>query len=162
VDLTNGLTSPATNGSADYPNTTSIFAAGSDVYVAGYESTTLGSVVAIYWKNGAPVFLSTDSLSGSIAYSVFVSGSDVYIAGYQNINNYSRAMLWKNGSPTALTGGDTASVATSVAVAGNDVYVAGYQWVTGGYYIATYWHNGVAVNLTNGTSNAVAWSISIQ
>jgi len=71
-------------------------------------------------------------------------------------------MIWKNGTPTSLTGGDTSSVATSVAVAGHDVYVSGYQWVVGGHYIATYWHNGVPVNLTDGTSNAIAWSISVQ
>jgi hypothetical protein len=159
VDLTSGPTPAA--GNNDYPNTTSIYASGNDVYVGGFQATGI-QPVAIYWKNGVPVFLSTDSLSGSEATSIFVSGSDVYVAGYQNINNYSRAMLWKNGTPATLTGGDTASVATSVVVAGNDVYVSGYQWVVGGYYIATYWHNGVPVNLTDGTSSAIAWSISVQ
>jgi hypothetical protein len=161
VDLGDGPGSTPSASNSDYPNTTSIYVSGSDVYVGGFQATSW-QPVAIYWKNGAPVFLSTDSLSGSEATSVSVSGSDVYIAGYQNINNYSRAMLWKNGTPTTLTGGDTSSVATSVAVAGHDVYVSGYQWVVGGHYIATYWHNGVPVNLTDGTSNAIAWSISVQ
>jgi hypothetical protein len=161
-DLTGNLVYTNANGSSAFPTTTSIYASGADVYVTGSETTTTAEPLAIYWKNGSPFFLSTDSIGGSTANAVFVSGSNVYIAGWQNIGNYSRAILWKNGVAESLTSGNTASVATSVFVYGNDVYVAGYTWVVGGYDIATYWKNGVPVKLTDGTSDAIAWSISVQ
>jgi hypothetical protein len=162
TDLSQKLTYQAANGTLCYPTTTAIAVSGNDVYLAGNQLTSTSTPVAIYWKNGAPVYLSTDSISGSSANSIFVSGNDVYIAGYQNINNYSRAICWKNGIPTTLTSGTIASVANSIFVAGNDVYVAGYQWKIGGTFIATYWKNGAVVKLTDSTSNAIANSIYIQ
>lgn len=162
VDLTGNLSYTAANGGSGFPNTSSIFVSGSDVYVAGYQSTSFVFSVAIYWKNGSPVFLSTDSADGSQALSIVVSGGDVYVAGWQNVGAYSRAMLWKNGVATALTGGSTASVANAVYISGNDVYVAGYTWMLNGHQIATYWKNGTAVQLSDGASNAVANSIFVQ
>jgi len=162
TDLSQKLTYKAANDVLCYPTTTSISVSGNDVYVAGYQLTSTYSLIAIYWKNGVPFYLSTDSISGSEANSIFVSGNDVYIAGYQNINNYSRAIYWKNGVPTTLTTGTIASNAQSVFVAGNDVYVAGYQWKVWGSLIATYWKNGKVVKLTDSTTNAVANSIYVQ
>lgn len=163
VDLSGNLYYISGDGTTfGYPTTTSIYASGSDVYVSGFETTTIGQTLAIYWKNGSPLFLSTDSVEGSMANAVVVSGTDVYIAGWQNIGNYSRAILWKNGIPDILTSGNLASTATSLFVSGNDVYVAGYVWTVGGYYIATYWKNGAPVNLSDGTQNAIAYSISVQ
>jgi hypothetical protein len=132
------------------------------VYVSGLQQTAGAGPVAIYWKNGTPIFLSMDSLSGSVANSVFAAGSDVYVVGWQNINNYSRAMLWKNGTPTALTGNDTSSQANSVIVAGNDVYVAGVSWVAPNNYVATYWKNGSPVYLTDPSNSTIAYSIVVQ
>jgi len=162
VDLTGSLSYTASNGSSGFPNTTSLFVAGSDVYVTGYEATSLTAPVAIYWKNGASHFLSTDSINGSQATSVFVSGGDVYIAGWQNINGYSRATVWKNGIATTLTSGSTSSSANAVRVSGSDVYVAGSQWVAPGHYVAVYWKNGIPVTLTDGSTNAIAFSIQIE
>jgi hypothetical protein len=71
-------------------------------------------------------------------------------------------MVWKNGSPIALTGNTVSSAATAVIVKGIDVYVAGYSWVAPGHYIATYWRNGTQVDLTDGSANAIAYSISLQ
>ena len=162
IDLSKELTYKAENGTLCYPTTTSISVSGNDVYVAGFQYTSTNKNAAIYWKNGVPAYLTTDSLSGSAANSIFVSGNDVYIAGYQNINNYSRAIYWKNGVPSTLTTGSTPSVARSIFVAGNDVYVAGYQWTVNGPLIATYWKNGEVVKLTDGTTDAIANSICIQ
>jgi hypothetical protein len=162
VDLAGSLNYPGQNNTYGYPQSTGIFASGGDVYVSGLQQTTTGLPVAIYWKNGSPVFLSTDSLSGSVANSIFAAGSDVYVVGWQNINNYSRAMLWKNGTPTALTGNDTSSQANSVIVAGNDVYVAGVSWVAPNNYVATYWKNGSPVYLTDPSNSTIAYSIVVQ
>jgi hypothetical protein len=162
VDLTGNLYYMSGDGNYGTPTTTSIYASGSDVYVSGFQSTTIGNPVAIYWKNGSPLFLSTDSLQGSMANAVVVSGTDVYVAGWQNIGNYSRAMLWKNGIADTLTSGNTSSTGTSLFVSGSDVYVAGYTWMLGGHYIATYWKNGAPVSLSDGTQNAIAYSISVQ
>jgi hypothetical protein len=164
VDLTKGLIYKDPNGRHCYPTTTSIFASNNDVYVTGYQMTG-GSFVnptAIYWKNGLPVFLTTDSTSGSVASAIHVSGNDVHIAGYQNINNYARAMYWKNGVATPLTTGVVSSVANSIFVTGDDVYIAGYQWIVGGKLIAAYWKNGKEVKLTNGTTPAIATGIFVK
>ncbi|OQP47302.1 hypothetical protein A4H97_07305 [Niastella yeongjuensis] len=163
VDLSKETTYEAANGTHCYPTTTSISVSGNDVYVAGYQLTSTYNSLALYWKNGVPVYLSTDSIGGrSAANSIFVSGNDVYIAGQQVINNYSRAIYWKNGVPTTLTTGAVSSVANAVFVAGDDVYVAGYQWAPGASTTAAYWKNGEVVNLTDGTKNAIANSICIQ
>ncbi len=162
VDLTGALSYAAANGSSGFPTTSSIFVSGGDVYIAGYEATSLATTLAIYWKNGTPFYLNTDSIGGSYAASVFVSGSDVYIAGWQNINNYSRATVWKNGVATTLTSGTTSSTAYSVYVSGSDVFVAGTKWVAPGHYTAVYWKNGIPVTLTDGSINAIAYSIQVK
>jgi hypothetical protein len=159
VDLAGSLSYEGSNNTYGYPQTTGIFASGGDVYVSGLQQTTTGWPVAIYWKNGSPIFLSTDSLSGSVATSVFVAGPDIYVAGWQNIGNYSRAMLWKNGTATPLTSNNTSSQANSVIVVGTDVYVAGVTWVAPGNYVATYWKNGSPVYLTDPSSSTIAYSI---
>jgi hypothetical protein len=135
------------------------------VYVGGFQSTSIAVPIALYWKNATPVFLSTDSIQGSIANSIFVTpgiGGIVYVAGWSNINGYSRATLWKNGIPIELTGGDTSSAATSITVAGKDIYVAGYFWQAPNNYKAAYWKDGNLVQLTDGHSKAIAYSISVQ
>lgn len=160
--LVNGLldSSGSAYSFAGYPTTTGIAVSGSDVYVSGYELTSGDNVIAIYWKNGVATYLST-SPAGSSANGIAVSGSDVYVAGYQNINDTSRAMLWKNGAPLILPYGGSAA-ANAVFVSGTDVYVAGYGWHIGGVYVSVYWKNGVLTSLTNGTNPAIANSIFVQ
>ena len=162
VDLGATLIYSGSNNSGGFPTTTGIFVSGNDVYVSGFQQSAGWRTMAIYWKNGTPVYLSTDSLSGSVANSIFVNGSDVYAAGWQNIGNYSRAMLWKNGTATPLTGDDVSSTAMAVTVSGNNVYVAGYSWVAPGNYVACFWKNGSRVNLTDASSSAIAYSIKVE
>lgn len=81
---------------------------------------------------------------------------------WQNIGNYSRAMLWKNGAATPLTGDDVSSTAKAVTVYGNDVYVAGYSWVAPHNYVACFWKNGTRIDLTDASSSAIAYSIKVE
>lgn len=161
ASLTNGLVYTANSGSLSYPNTTSIFVSGSDVYVAGWQLN--GSALtqtALYWKNGAFTYL-TDSINGSAANSIYVSGNDIYVAGYQNINGVSYATYWKNGVGHTLTSGIGGSDGNSIVVSGSDVYVAGWENINGAS-VAKYWKNGVAVNLSNGTNRAAANTIFVE
>lgn len=162
VDLGAMLIYSGSGNSAGFPTTTGIYVAGSDVYVSGLQQSAGWRTMAIYWKNGTPVFLGTDSLNGSVANSIFVSGSDVYVAGWQNIGNYSRAMLWKNGTATPLTSDDVSSTAMAVTLSGKDVYVAGYSWVAPHNYVACFWKNGTRFNLTDASSSAIAYSIKVE
>jgi hypothetical protein len=82
----------------------SIFVSGSDIYVAGYETTPdplhigNGNHVAKYWKNGVGVNL-TDGASSCEANSIYVLDKDVYVAGYE----LGQAKYWKNGTPVNLS-----------------------------------------------------------
>lgn len=164
TDLTKGLNYQGSNGQYAFPNTTSIYVSGNDVYVAGFQVTSTINDKALYWKNGELINLTRDSLNTSMANCIFVSGNDVYIAGYQDINNISRATIWKNGEPTLLTTPSVSSIANAIFVSGDDVYVAGYQWTAfRTSYIATYWKNGKAVELTDGgAKGAIANSIYVE
>jgi uncharacterized membrane protein len=163
ADLGNNLIYFGPTNSTGFPQTTSVYvSAGKDVYVTGTQTTIVGTSLAIYWKNGKPAFLSTDSTEASAAYAASVWGSDVYVAGWQNVGAYSRAMLWKNGVATPLTSGNEASAAYAMTIFGGDVYVAGYTWQQFGNYIATYWKNGVEHPITDGTNNAIAYAITVH
>src|SRR5690606_2496289 len=74
----------------------SVYVAGTDVYVAGFESYNSTPAVAKLWKNGVAQDL-TNSTFFSQANSVFVSGGDVYVAGREYNNMVSSAKVWKNG-----------------------------------------------------------------
>jgi hypothetical protein len=161
VDLAGQLEYATQNNMYGFPNSTGIYVSGGNVYVSGVQQTELRTL-AIYWKNSSPVFLSTDSASGSVANSIFASGSDVFVAGWENIGGYSRAVLWKNGAPTILTSGDVSSSATSVVVVGSDVYAAGFSWVAPGNYVAAYWKNGTITQLASNASSSMAYSISVE
>jgi hypothetical protein len=101
-----------------HSNAWSVFASGSDVYVAGGEEVGNDSATARLWRNGAPQNLQGLS-SDSYAFSVYVSGGNVYVAGNNENpqNHYPRITLWKDGAPSYLTGsGILAGYATSVFV----------------------------------------------
>lgn len=122
----------------------SVFVSGGDVYVAGTTNFDAGQILpteifssgpegtATYWKNGAPVTLSTNGR----ARSVFVNGTDVYVSGSVYDTNIvgitpigptfeDAAVYWKNGEMTKLVD-DAASDAYSISVTKNgDVYNAG-------------------------------------
>jgi hypothetical protein len=149
----------------------SIFVSGSDVYVAGAESSPATGSIAEYWKNGVPVVLA-DSTQGAMAWSIFVSGADVYVAGYEyetlqtGPDSYSSepvAEYWKNGVPVQLTDGTQAATAFSIFISGSDVYVAGFNCTA---FVpdcseAAYWKNGTLTTLStamDSTANSVVVS----
>jgi len=83
------LSTISSNGSIP---ASSIFVAGTDQYICGFEGG------ACYWKNGTRTQLSTNT--DSYASEVSVSGSDVYISGNGNNNT---AGYWKNGTWVELS-----------------------------------------------------------
>jgi hypothetical protein len=156
VNLTDGLSSAA--------RAYSIAVAGSDVYVAGWESQFLSGYivfVAKYWKNGQVVNL-TNGSNDAQAYSIAIAGSDVYVAGYDYKAGKLVAKYWKNGQAVNLTNGSNDAQAYSIAIAGSDVYVAGYESNAAGNFVAKYWKNGQVVNLTDGLHRANAYSVVVS
>ncbi len=161
---------PPANGSF-YSYANSIFVAGRDVYVVGYESGEAGSF-AKCWKNGISVPLgSPPGSSTSGANSIVVSGKDVYVAGRvdKNVGNTvnSTAYYWKNGIPINFTNEDGNSSAKSIAVSGNDIFIGGHRTIEGpssSNSLATLWVNGEAFLLPgqSGASFGDANSIFIS
>lgn len=133
-----------------------------DVYVAGFDMSPDGKLIAAAWKNGVALPMTNTAYGGYIN-SVAVSDSDVYAAGIQGNGAQDVAGYWKNGQFVALTDGTQRGFANSIFVANGDVYVAGAEQpsITGGV-VAKYWKNGVPVLLTDGSSNAFANSILIS
>jgi hypothetical protein len=135
---------------------TSVFACGTDIYVAGRFRNESDIWVACYWKNGTVVAL-TDGTSEAKANSIYVSGSDVYVAGYIMNDGNSIAKYWKNGTAQTLTNG---TEATSVFLNGTDVYVSGYYTSTDENHFARYWKNGSMVSLNSDYSTAYSIFVS--
>jgi len=78
----------------------SVFASGSNVYVAGYGDTGNGRV-AVLWENGkARRLTSAAGNNESCAASVFVDGKDVYVAvvDVSKSGGGTSITVWKNGS----------------------------------------------------------------
>lgn len=105
---------------------TDIFVSGNDVYVCGYEATSIkvygayGSgddYQAKYWKNGEEILL-TDKETDSFAYKIYVSGNDVYVAGAERHAATGKyvAKYWKNGTAVALSDGTQHAEAYSIVV----------------------------------------------
>lgn len=157
TELGNGLVDIATSFN-NVPTTTAIYVAGSDVYVAGFESSPTNEQMALYWKNGVATFLTNPNVSQAAAESIFVSGSDVYVAGYETINGSTYATYWKNGVATDFSASGIPSSAQSIFISGNDIYLAGTENINGTIY-AVYWKNGVAVKLA---ANSTAGSILVE
>jgi hypothetical protein len=148
----------------------SIFADGSDVYIAGADINTGGPA---YWKNGTTVDLPmTAGHNGGRAHSVYVTGSDVYVGGWDFING-SNALprCWKNGVPltVSLSSGNISAgqpvvigYIYAIAVSGSDVYLAGSQSPFSGNQVSTYWKNGTPTPLTDGTVVSEAYSLFVS
>lgn len=124
---------------------TGIFLSGSDVYVSGWtlqcgtSSPQVCEAVPLYWKNTAPVELSSYSPQGntSTGNAIFISGSDIYIAGVSRpASGDNSAIYWKDGTQVTLA--PPTSQATSIFADATDVYVAGNLNSTQ----AGYWDNG--------------------
>lgn len=151
LNLTAGLVEKNGTTIVDYPMTTGIFVNGSDVYLSGLR----GYYQALYWKNGSPVFLTTEQTNGAAANAIFVTGNNVFVAGNQaDASGNNHAVYWKNGSVVQLSNNVSGAYATTVA--NGDIYVAGVDYSNGIGY-ATYWKNGVPTHMgSNGSANAIA------
>lgn len=98
---------------------TSIFIAGQDIYVSGFDRDQITEPsVACYWRNGNKTYLS-DVYSTAIV--ILVLGSDVYIGGQEDF----KACYWKNGIKTQLS--DLTSEVLSIVSSGAHVYLGGYD-----------------------------------
>jgi hypothetical protein len=145
------LTDPINNNVVAY----SVFASGSDVWVAG--GTWGASNGARLWKNGnSSPLIGADENSG--ANCIFVSGTDVYVAGHITLNSKQIAGYWKNGVFFPLSDGSKNAYASSIIIVGTDVYVAGFETTVG--YVVKYWKNGVGVNVSSVNTYALPNAIA--
>jgi hypothetical protein len=149
----------------------SLFVKGDDVYLAGGEDAVEyddgdPTFYPTVWKNGEPTHLKPGTRNSRMplyyhATSVFVDDNDdVYVTGWK-YDYYlaapgsafpgGRAILWKNGEETVLSGPISricysdrvpTAVAKSVKVVGGDVYVAGSDENDWGTFEAVLWVNG--------------------
>ncbi len=79
----------------------SVFVSGTDVYVAGTDSTAH----AAYWKNGVLVSLPNyKNATDAFALGIAVAGPDVYVIGQTILNGFTKGVVWKNGVEDSLTG----------------------------------------------------------
>ena len=139
---------------------TSVFVEGSDVYVAGYQTSQAGFRVATVWKNGIPISLSNNT-EDEWATAVFASNGNVYVSGFREGTPQlmEQAKVWKNGVEMVIGSPYRFTIATSVFVSNNDVYVGGSQTDSLGVKPqATIWKNGV-VHFTD-TATVYGSSIS--
>jgi len=125
---------------------TSVYVAGNDVYIAGYEEDeTTKNFVTKIWKNGIATSL-TDNQVGSKANHVFVLNADVYVTGSQFNNGKNVAYIWKNGIATQLSNGTNNGSASSVYVSDDDLYVVGSVNDSEQNRTATLWKNNFPSN----------------
>jgi len=101
---------------------------------------------------------STTSLS-----STSLQSDDVYVVGYETDGQRDYYRVWKNGTPTTLTGAANSTVeAYSVFASGNDVYVAGAE-NSNGKWVPVFWKNNSIVRLpASANSNAHSYSIFVK
>jgi hypothetical protein len=119
------------------------FRDGSDLYVLGYYSDTLGDRHYGYWKNGS---FSQLGYSYSSTRKIAVSGGNVYVAG--KMTNTSVG-YWENGVyHTLYSSGHYFMQATGLAVSGTNIAVVGS---TNFLYSKGYWLNSVYYEVTNMT-----------
>lgn len=104
----------APGGSHYYTYANSITIANNDIYIAGNVVNSSWKLVATYWKNKTPVYL-TDGSKDAVALDIAVVDSEVYVVGYElNANGKKVAKLWKNGTATTLGGAN--SVANKIVI----------------------------------------------
>ena len=136
-----------------------------DIYVAGKsEGRDTDDMVAVYWKNGEMIPLSTKP---SEVTSIVVAGNDVYMGGYYYINDPSmiqadgdmsvkRAGYWKNGKWVSLSNAKYGSQVYVIFVSGNDVYACGWISNREDVMLRGYWKNGKWVGLGNSKDVSLA------
>lgn len=135
---------------------TSVAISGSDVFVGGTSTTSIGWGNAdTYWKDGMPVYLAVNGASSQINALAF-SGNDLIATGTIGVpsplGSYSAAW-WKNGTRMPMTGFSENNYANGIAVNGQDVYISGGTNTESANDRAVYWKNGIPVLLKNGADS---------
>lgn len=113
-----GIFYGVTLGSPNYHSrVTDMQIVGTRIYAVGWELRPSGKYVAKLWINQSGVDLSEESES-AMATSVFVHGNDVYVGGSTNniLNQYAKAVIWKNGQMMNINGSALGSHITSIYV----------------------------------------------
>ncbi|MFN3666085.1 MAG: hypothetical protein ACK4S0_08000 [Sediminibacterium sp.] len=125
--------------------------AGSDVYIAGYETATGSPYNKLprYWKNGVAVTPNASPGVYSIIHRIVVAGNDVYCAGQSD----DKAVYWKNGVPVVLN--SLSGWCYGIAVDGGNIYAAGSISASPGIYNAVSWKNTTQAMLSNITAAGV-------
>lgn len=156
----NGTLSSITNSSSG-ANAVTVFVAGNDVYVAGFESNGFFNVPKV-WKNGTGSSFLFGNFTSGVINAVFVKGTDIYAAGYLSNGTTGYAVVWKNGVPAILSEGTMGGAsAQGVFVAGDDVFVAGRENVTS-YSVPVLWKNGVRTVLSTGINEGEATGVFVS
>lgn len=140
-----------------YGEANDVVVSGNDVYISGYQTTTLISRQACYWKNGELEFI-TKSSDDFEAYGIAVSGKDIYMAGRDYFTGTGKPCYWKNGVkidlPISTKGGWT----TGISLSGNDVYISGGEDSDA----PCYWKNGNRTPLKSAHSTRETRSIFVS
>jgi hypothetical protein len=137
----------------------SIFAYGTDLYIAGTEYWSQGKSGggigggARYWKNEILNSLPSISTYYSNAKSIFVSNNNIYVAGYDvtTQQGLKKAVYWKNSKEVFLPVNGIESSANAIFVNAEDTYIIGYE-SKGAFedYIVKFWKNDIPTDLTRG------------
>ena len=138
--------------------------AGSDVYLAGYDTEVGGTIQPCYWKDGVEHLLPVPNHFTGTTYAIAVQGSDVYVVGSyftHDSNETQRAMVWKNGVGTLLAFNNDNSVATGIAINGSNVYISGNATFNG-VSCAVYWKNNIWHPFAGITQNSQATGIVVD
>lgn len=140
----NGTSVNLASSSSEISFAKSIAVAGSDVYVAVFQSNGFPDPSALIIKNGVVTDLSGGFVA-SAANAVFLQGSDVYVAGR---HGFYQATYWKNNVVTNLpySEANCETGAFGIYVSGTDVYVSGFEKTSltfGNIEVAKYWRMGL-------------------
>lgn len=117
---------------------TTVFGAGADVYVCGWNDDDLQSSSgfdALYWKDGWAKNL-PDNYEVMIEDGC-VNGADWYMCGYEyDYDDVPHASYYKNGQAVKLFehNSPVQSKIRSMAIVGSDIYMAGHQGSQPGYW----------------------------
>lgn len=138
----NGVRTHLTDSASttSYSQVNDIVVIDNDVYAAGSLAAD-GFFHAVYWKNGEIVILGK-SKKYMTATALAIDGENIHVAGVETTEDKTNiARYWKNGSVSALSGGE---VASDIDIENGDVYISGYNSKGGNY-----WKNGQFVTLEN-------------
>ncbi len=152
---------------------TSVKISGTDVHACGFITrwqqgasvgNYIGNNIAVYWKNGQPTLLGTET-DFSYALNMILVGGDVYIVGIEVRSDKTHVgIYWKNNQPVLLD--EKANVDLyDISVQGNDIYLAGsLDTAASGAKplpVACYWVNGSRVQCGLGVKSSLAYSMQV-